>query len=163
MSFSPSTRFAVRYIRRTSRFRINRPVEQVRDGLYNYLRGGRIVLQIGSPMGVLGYSPAIMVPSHRPSVFCAAFRVPQVVRIVTDRESELVGHQSLANQIHGQLIRHLPDHHPGFIKWIGLLQHLTRPYAFGGRLIGFDMIDRARFPAPRVVNQSLSIDTEHFI
>ena len=111
-------------------------------------------------MGVLGDGAAIAVRLDLAPVALPAAGVRQVLDVIAHRQRQLVRHQPLVHQVQCQLVRHFPDHKPGFLIRVGALQDLPRADAFGLRFICLDIGDGTGLPAPGMVNQKLRVDAE---
>ena len=101
-----------------------------------------------------------MIHDHRPPIGCADLGIGQVLLIISDGQRHLIRHQPLIQQIHGQHIRHLPDHQPGLGMIVGLMEHLPRRNGIGRRAVSPDVPDRAGLVAPGMIDQELRIDPE---
>ena len=105
--------------------------------------------------------PPVRVGRDRAVIGPAQLRPGQALAVVADAQHELVGHEPLSHQIQCQRVGHLQQHEPGLVKDIRLLQHLPGAEAVRLRAVGLDIGDRARLPAPRVVDQQLRLHAEH--
>ena len=114
-------------------------------------------------MGVFGDLPPVAVRLDLAVVLLPALGIPQVVDVIAHGEGELIGCQPLAHQIQGELVRHLPDHHPGFIKGVGTGEHLAGAHAFRLRLVRLDIGHGYRLISPAMVDQEFRVHAEQFI
>ena len=111
-------------------------------------------------MGVLGDLPPVAVCFHLAVVLFSPLGVPEVFDVIAYRKGELVGDQPLGHQIQGQLVGHLPDHHPGLVEGVGGGEHLAGADAFCLRLVRLDVGHGDRLIAPGMVDQQLRIHAE---
>ena len=125
------------------------------------LGGGGVLLQVGGAMGVLGDLPPVAVCLDLAVVLLPALGIPQVFNVIAHGEGELVGCQPLAHQIQGELVGHLPDHHPGFAEGVGAGEHLAGTHAFCPGLIRLDVGHRHRLISPAMVDQEFRVHAEH--
>ena len=114
-------------------------------------------------MGVFRYLPSVVILHDFAVILSPAFRVGQVLNVVANRDNELVGDKAFVNQVHREKVCHFPENEPRFVCLIRLVQHLSRSQAVAFRFVRLDSFNRARLPAPCVVNQQLRILAEELV
>ena len=106
---------------------------------------------------MLRHPAPITVNLHHTPVTAASL---QIIDIIAHSKHYLVGHQRLAHQLQRQRIRHLTQHQKCLRRFIRTMQHLSRAQAADLRPVALHIGNRARLPAPGVVNQKLRIFSE---
>ena len=134
--------------------------------------------QSDRPGGRLGDPPPIPVDGHRPAIALARliggpfhrriragiqFDRVKAADVVADRERQTIRQHPLADKIQGERVRHLLDDEPsrGIVGGPG--EHLPTADAVRIRLIRLDVRDRARLPAPCVVDEQFGVHAEHAV
>ena len=97
--------------------------------------------------------------------FTLVFRCPrrQTFDIVADCHNHLIRDKSFLHKIKHKCLRHLPNHDTCLLECIRGLQHLPGTDAVALRPVRFNLRDRTRLIAPRVIDQQLCIDTKQLI
>ena len=114
-------------------------------------------------MTVLGHLAPIMVGHHLAVILHAYFGAREVLDVVAKGHHQLVAHQPLAHQFQRHTVGHLLDYHSRLLRGVGFRQHLTARQRIGFGSVGLDVVNRAGFPSPGMVNQQLGIDAEETV
>ena len=137
-------------------FWIDDAVIQFTCDLQNFFGGGGMSAEISRSVSVLRGGASVSVGGGFSGV---AF----IGSVITDGQHDLIGDKILVYQVKYQKVGHLPHNQLRFLSSVRLLQNLTGTDAVRFRLVCLDFLDRARFPAPGMVDQQLRIDAEHLV
>ena len=115
--------------------------------------------QIDGAVGVLGDLAAVAVNGDLAAVCSGG----HILNIVTHGQHHLIGDKTVFHQIQHQPLRHFADNEAGLVEGIRVMQYLPGADTAGLGLVGLDVGNGTRLPAPCVVDQQLGIDPEQLI